>query len=732
MDKNTKINWITTVNDKADEWCFYKKTFFVEDDVENAVVRFESDCVCAVFINGEFLISGTGRTPERVNCHEVTSLIKKGENEIKILAGGHYFQKFAFSVREKRGYWLNQVALELSLKASDGKIRKIFTDKSWGENVSETMQITKKEYDTTWKNALCWQEKRYVKIPDAVFAVLGEKYKKYASEKQKDVIDYEKVVETDFLYNDGVFLTDKEENYLILDFGKTVTGYVEIDGECEKEAIVESVFDVTEQLKDFEFSGDWAYTVKRLSTVDKIDGFYRNYRRRAFRFLKLTFKGKVKINSVKVRPCLFPENAKGWFECNDSLLNDIWQRGKYTFHLIKQQEYESCPRNEMLFFAGDGVVDALIDSYVFGDCRMLNTSLSLKHEEKAAGISNADTFNRTVWQWDYFAWRIISIFNYFEFYGDKDFLKNHYNEAVTNILWLIERMNDKNLLFQIPAFHSTSSTTLIQVDWACSIHRLGENAFLNCLLYKSLVCMKALAEVMRDRRAKAWGELAEKVKDSINTYLFNEEKQAYMDGIGDAICQDSNALAVLFKIAEKEKAERVLNTIKENLWSEYGSAMADKTFENGNLRGGNGVISPMMSTHEAEAWFETGKAEEGLSLIRRVWGAMLKKGATTFWEFNPNNEKDRWEHSVCHGWSAGCTYLLSAYILGIRPKGYKWEKVLFEPRPCDLKEFSGAVPTERGLLAVSLKNRKFTVAMPKNIEVIEDIPQGYSVEFIKY
>ena len=732
MEKNTNINWITTLSEKKDEWCFYKKSFFVESEVIDAVVRFESDSVCAVFINGEFLISGTGRTPERVNCHEVTSLVHKGENTVEIRLGGHYFQKFAFDAREKRGFWLNQVALEIVLKFADGSEQKVYTDKSWGENAIESMQITQKEYETTWKNALCWQEKRYVKIPDAVLKVAGENYKNYSSEKQKDFFEYEKVIETDFDFLENSFISNNDENYIILDFGKTVVGYVEIDFEGEN-AFVDSIFDVTENLKDFEFSGDWVYTVTRLSTSDKMEkGFYRNYRRRAFRYLKLTFKGRVKINSVKVRPCLFPENTKGYFNCNDSLLNEIWQRGKYTFHLIKQQEYESCPRNEMLFFAGDGVIDALIDSYVFGDCKMLNTSLSLKHEEKAAGISNVDSFNRTVWQWDYFAWRIISIFNYFRFYGDKEFLKNYYGEAVTNISWLIERMNDKNLLFQIPAFHSTSSTTMIQVDWACSIHRLGENAFLNCLLYKSLVCMSELAEIMEDERKKTWGDLAEKVKNAINMHLFNEEKQAYMDSLSDAICQDSNSLAVLFNVADRKRAEKVLNTIKENLWSDYGSAMADKTFKNGNLRGGNTVISPMMSTHEAEAWFETDRAEEGLALIRKTWGAMLKKGATTFWEFNPNNEFDKWEHSVCHGWSAGCTYLLSAYVAGIRPIKENWQKVLFAPRPCDLEEFQGVVPSEKGFIAVSLKNRKFTVAVPENIEIIEDIPQNYGVEYIRY
>ncbi len=730
MTKNTNINWITTISDRKDEWIEYSKNFFIEKEVENAVIRFESDSVCAIFINDQFIVSSTGRTPERVNCHQVYSFIKKGENNIKILLGGHYFQGFGLNTRQMRGYWMNQAAMELAVSFSDGTDLKIVTDKTWGEKATETMQITEKEYNLTWKNALCWPEKKDVKIPDEVLKVAGEEYENYIQNKCDDFIDYEKIVETDMSVNDGVISSTANENYIILDFGKTVVGYVEINFNSNLKVDVYSLFDLTEQLTDFNLSGDWAYNVERLRTKDVMSGgFYRNYRRRAFRYLKLAFNGQLKINSIKVRPCMFPQNKKGWFNCSDRLLNQIWETGKYTFHLIKQQEYESCPRCEMLFFAGDGVIDASIDNYVFGDCRMLNTSLSLRHEEKAAGISTVDSFNRTVWQWDYLAWRIISVYEYFCRYGEKSFLEEHYDEIVTNILWLTERMNNNNLLFQTPAFHSTFSSTLIQVDWACSIHRLGENVFLNCLLYKSLLCMSELAKAMNDKRTKEWGELAEKVKDAVNTRLFDKEKEAYIDGLDDAICQDSNVLAVFFGIADEERSEKVLRTLKEKLWSEYGSQMADKLFKNGTLRGGSTTISPTMCAFEAEARFKAEKPLEGITLIRNTWGAMLKKGATTFWEFNPNNATDKWGHSVCHGWSAGCTYLLSAYVLGIR---FENEKIIFAPRPCDLEEMTGVVPTEKGFIAAKLKDKTFSLAVPKNFEVLCDIPEKYKVEIIKY
>ena len=67
------------------EWCSYKKIFSLDKEIKNAVIRFEADGVCAVYVNGDFIISGTARYPERVYCHEITSRLKKGENTIEII-----------------------------------------------------------------------------------------------------------------------------------------------------------------------------------------------------------------------------------------------------------------------------------------------------------------------------------------------------------------------------------------------------------------------------------------------------------------------------------------------------------------------------------------------------------------------------------------------------------------------------------------------------------------------
>jgi hypothetical protein len=85
-----------------------------------------------------------------------------------------------------------------------------------------------------------------------------------------------------------------------------------------------------------------------------------------------------------------------------------------------------------------------------------------------------------------------------------------------------------------------------------------------------------------------------------------------------------------------------------------------------------------MCLFEAEARFLHGDAEGALELIDCCWGSMIRKGAKTYWEFAPSDES-QWV-ARNHGWSSGCTYVISAYVLGIIPSQYGWDKIKFDPK----------------------------------------------------
>jgi hypothetical protein len=265
--------------------------------------------------------------------------------------------------------------------------------------------------------------------------------------------------------------------------------------------------------------------------------------------------------------------------------------------------------------------------------------------------------------------------------------------------------------------------------------RLGERPYLNALLYQSLRCMSAVAETLQDARGTAWEEMADRVYAAFNERLWSEADGAYLDTYDTAyIPQDGNALALLFGLAEGDRAARVMQTLRKRNWSAFGSAMMSAPSRAKDTRDGVYTISPPFCTYEAEARFRLGDEEGALQLIKNCWGTMIRKGAKTFWEYAPNHPEDCWQYR-CHAWSAGCTYLLSAFAMGVQPLKAGWGKVLFQPCAA-LSRFKGVVPTPRGAIAVSCETKEgqkhYTLAIPCGTELKSALPEAATLKIIEY
>src|SRR5262245_12559353 len=113
--------------------------------------------------------------------------------------------------------------------------------------------------------------------------------------------------------------------------------------------------------------------------------------------------------------------------------------------------------------------------------------------------------------------------------------------------------------------------------------------------------------------------------------------------------------------------------------------------------------------YNVAALFEAGHPAAALALVRRYWGSMLERGATTFWEsFDPDEphvtELDlygrRYGVSRCHGWSGAIAGVLATYVLGVRVRAPGGRRVTLRPQLGNLAWVEGAVPTPLGALRV--------------------------------
>lgn len=740
----THICHIGVVKREGDEWLTFKKRFDVEAIPDFAAVRFDSRGVSAVYINGEYIAANTGRYANRITYAECTSKLKIGENEMKIVLGGHYYQTVEATTYARRKARFLSVAAALEIEIG-GESNQIATDSSWicesdlGKSVPQCFsQVTEAEFDRFWLSAALWKEEREPSVPKAVFdSIKG--YKDYIS-SPKQV--YAQPCEVKKINSDGEGdgnTTIDANSKVLYRFDKIYCGYVEIEYEAEADGEIELRFDYTGYPEDLYFGAPGENISAKRLTVKKPLNSGRHtltlIRRRACIYMMLCSNVKVRIISANIRLDMVNHDKLGYFNCSDELFNNMWEIGKYTHHITKHQEYESCPRNEMKYFSGDGIVAALIDAYTFGEGDVTVSSMSYTEITSNIGLIY-DRFMKNIGLNEYPAWRIVQAYNHYFYFNDTYFASQHFDELKGCLDWMIGKMNSSYLIYQYPIPSGAFCMTDASTDYSQHHDRLGEKPLLNALFYKALVCMAELADVVGDCHGDGWRELAAKVKDAINSELWSEEKQAYYEPFNSHyIPQDGNALCVLFGIAEGERAKKVLKTLEERLWTDFGSTIISEP--DTHKYGGNDVVSPTMNTHEVAARFLSGDGEGAIELMRRCWGSMIKRGAKTFWEYADTSDGPRPSYfTVCHAWSAGCTYLLSAYVLGVRPLAAGYNKLLFAP--CGAFEsFEGVVPTAKGLVAVKcekddLNGKKFTLILPENTEYEARLPENASLEVIEY
>jgi len=164
--------------------------------------------------------------------------------------------------------------------------------------------------------------------------------------------------------------------------------------------------------------------------------------------------------------------------------------------------------------------------------------------------------------------------------------------------------------------------------------------------------------------------------------------------------------------------------------------------------GGPTGLSTFLGLYVLEALGKAGETDAGLNFVRTYWGAMIDRGATTFWEdfdlswlgnsgrideLTPPGKKDLhgdfgsygytgFRKSLCHGWAGGPTAWLSEYVLGVRPLEPGCTKIVVSPHLGDLRWVEGTYPTPQGPIKVR-HERQADGSVKSNI----DAPTGVTV-----
>ncbi|MEM4397293.1 MAG: GH116 family glycosyl hydrolase [Candidatus Woesearchaeota archaeon] len=149
---------------------------------------------------------------------------------------------------------------------------------------------------------------------------------------------------------------------------------------------------------------------------------------------------------------------------------------------------------------------------------------------------------------------IIAFYEYLKKTKDFSFLKENLEKLEKAMQWNFSQDLDKDYLIEENEY----------CNWADSIKKKGKVLYTNVCFCYSLKCMAELYSFLNNKKEKEFFVLYKKTKEKINTLFWNETYyidwlETFKNKSYDYFSLDGNYLAILWKIASKENAKKILD-----------------------------------------------------------------------------------------------------------------------------------------------------------------------------
>jgi len=218
---------------------------------------------------------------------------------------------------------------------------------------------------------------------------------------------------------------------------------------------------------------------------------------------------------------------------------------------------------------------------------------------------------------------IIAFYEYMKKTKDIDFLKKYYPKLIKCIEWNLLYNIDDDLLMEEGPF----------ATWQDNIKKTGKVLYTNVCHLHALYCISKLFEMLKERKVQdKYMEFYKKTKEKLNEYFWNGDY--YIDWFDkkefDYFATDGNALAIIWGIADKEQAEKIMESSEElginrsvpsltNL-PFYPKGIATSFFLNliGLHDYQNGMCWLFLGCMDALAKWKSGMKKESIEVLSRI------------------------------------------------------------------------------------------------------------------
>jgi hypothetical protein len=481
-------------------------------------------------------------------------------------------------------------------------------------------------------------------------------------------------------------MTAQKNGGVIVDFGKETFGYIRIHGLQGKGAVIARYGESEAEA----LAGEQAETWDVFEIDQPTKGDFTASASRALRYVLVTATGGVTFDSVSLLYEYLPLEYRGSFRCSDDEINHIWDVSAYTLHLSSREFFLDGIKRDRWLWSGDASQSYLMNYYLFFDSPLVKRTL-----RALRGGDPVATHINTIL--DYSFYWFVSIYDYYLYTGDKEFLRQIYPKMKTLMDFCLGRRNRDGFVEGMPG-------DWVFVDWA-PIDKEGELSVEQLLFCRSLEAMALCAGLMNDSANETrYAQTAAELKRRILEVFWDEERKALVhsrkNGKPDTtVTRYANMFAMSFGYFDEAQQEAVKTHVLLN----------DSVQK---------ITTPYMRFYELEALCRIGQQRHVLQEIKDYWGGMLRLGATSFWEAYDPTESGLQHYamygrpfgkSLCHAWGASPLYLLGKYWLGVTPAAPGYERYIVEPELGGLKWMKGEVPTPNGNIRVEMSEKEIVV-----------------------
>ena len=413
---------------------------------------------------------------------------------------------------------------------------------------------------------------------------------------------------------------------------------------------------------------------------------------KAFRYV--TAEG-IDFSGISVNEELSPSVLRSSFECDNQTVNEIYKVAARTMGLCSREFILDGIKRDRWLWGADVYQSSLMHYYSFFDTKSIKRSMTALFGKSPFSLYINHIMDYT------FLW-IICFDDYYRHSGDEKFARENCYKVFEMMEHCLGRRDENGLMDSRPE-------DWVFVDWA-DLDNSGEVCCEQMLLIVALKkCVILSEEFGYKDKAERYRAIYKETEAKLERFWL-EDKKGYTYSVRNGkpdgkILMHPNVFAVLFDLCDDKRKEM----IKQNV------------LENPDIPK---IVTPYMRFYELAALCRIGETKYVMDETIKYWGAMIKEGATTFWERYDPEEKGaekyamygrKYGKSLCHAWGATPLYIIGRYIVGLKASE-NGKSFTLKPDLAGLKRFKAEMPLAKGSVKVE--------ADEKTIRVLSDEIKG--------